>query len=112
VLNADTRRIELPGGSVALTPTQFKLVEPLFARPGRLVSYTALEDHLYAGQAAGGPDDARSAVKVQICLIRRKLKTVGARNLIVTVFGLGYRLDLDQAQADFGKIPAAQKIQK
>lgn len=72
-----------------LTPTEFRLLAVLAARPGEVVRRTALV-------AAGWPEGAivhENTLDAYLARIRRKLRTVGAREAVTTVRGVGYRLE-------------------
>jgi two-component system response regulator BaeR len=74
-----------------LTPVEFRLLRALSSSPGKLCSRDALLDGMY--------DDHRlvtdRTVDAHIKNLRRKLLAAGAPDkLIVSVYKLGYRLDL------------------
>jgi len=76
------------GASVSLTPTEFRLLAALAARPGEVVRRAALI-------AAGWPDGAivhDNTLDAYLARIRRKLRDVGADEAIHTARGVGYRL--------------------
>lgn len=77
-----TREASVNGQPVLLSAREWAVLEPLLARPGRVLSRAQLEDKLY-----GWKDEISSnAVEVYIHGLRRKL---GAE-LIQNVRGLGY----------------------
>lgn len=81
-LNPSTREASVNGEPVQLSAREWSVLEPLIARPGRVLSRSQLEDKLY-----GWKDEISSnAVEVYIHGLRKKL---GAE-LIQTVRGLGY----------------------
>ncbi|MFN2616098.1 MAG: response regulator transcription factor [Thermoleophilaceae bacterium] len=76
------------GSSVALTPTEFRLVAALAARPGRVVGRADL-------LRAAWPHGAivhDNTLDVYIARLRRKLRTLPDPPEIATVHGVGYRL--------------------
>jgi len=77
-----TREVTLGGQPVQLSAREWAVLEPLLARPGRVLSRQQLEDKLYAW----GEEISSNAVEVYIHGVRRKL---GA-GLIENVRGLGY----------------------
>ena len=77
-----TREVTLAGQPVHLTAREWAVLEPLLARPGRVLSRQQLEDKLYAW----GEEISSNAVEVYIHGVRRKLGT----GLIENVRGLGY----------------------
>jgi DNA-binding response OmpR family regulator len=77
-----------PGGSVQLTPTEFRLLAALAGRPG-----TVLRRRELVG--AAWPDGAvvyDNTLDQYIVRMRRKLREIAADAAIVTVRGVGYRL--------------------
>jgi two-component system, OmpR family, response regulator len=73
---------------VALTPTEFRLLAALAARPGTVVRRSALV-------AAGWPDGAivhDNTLDAYLARLRRKLRQVGAAEAIHTLRGVGYEL--------------------
>lgn len=72
-----------------LTPTEFRLLAVLVARPGEVVRRTALV-------SAGWPEGAivhENTLDAYLTRIRRKLRAVDAREVVTTVRGVGYRLE-------------------
>ena len=71
-----------------LTPTEFRLLAALVARPGEVVRRQALV-------ATAWPDGAavhENSLDSYLARIRRKLREVGAPEAVTTVRGVGYRL--------------------
>src|SRR5438309_1013726 len=75
--------------SAALTPTEFRLVARLLARPGEAVRRREL---VRAGWAYGSIV-SDNALDVYVARLRRKLRTVGDAPGIHTVHGVGYRIE-------------------
>jgi DNA-binding response OmpR family regulator len=82
------RRVRVNGASVPLTATEFRLIEALASRPGRVFT----RDELLA--RACGPDfeGMDRTIDAHVTNIRRKLHPSGAARCILTVHGVGYRL--------------------
>lgn len=81
-INTATREVMAQGEPVVLSAREWAVLEPLIARPGRVLSRAQLEEKLY-----GWKDDVSSnAVEVYIHGVRKKL---GA-GLIQNVRGVGY----------------------
>ena len=76
------------GERVALTPTEFRLLAALAARPGDVVRRRTLV-------AAGWPDGAivnENTLDAYLARIRRKLRDAGSPASVETARGVGYRL--------------------
>jgi two-component system OmpR family response regulator len=74
--------------TVTLTPTEFRLLAALAARPGEVVRRSALV-------AAGWPDGAivhDNTLDAYLARIRRKLREAGTAEAIHTTRGVGYEL--------------------
>ena len=81
-INPATREVMAAGKPVLLSAREWAILEPLIARPGRVLSRTQLEEKLY-----GWKDEINSnVVEVYIHGLRRKL---GA-DLIQNIRGVGY----------------------
>ena len=88
VLDPAEHAIVNEGHAVALTPTEFRLLAALAARPGQLVRRTSL-------MSAGWPEGAivhDNTLDAYVARIRRKLREAGAGETIATTRGVGYRL--------------------
>ncbi|MFZ4674875.1 MAG: response regulator transcription factor [Nodosilinea sp.] len=74
---------------IHLTPKEFALMEALLRYGRRVLSRTAIIDHIWTWQEAPSED----TIKTYIKNLRAKLRAAGApKNVIETVHGLGYRL--------------------
>jgi DNA-binding response OmpR family regulator len=72
-----------------LTPKEYSLLEVFLRNHHRVFSCSALLDHIWSYKKS----PSEEAVRTQIKGLRHKLKAVGAdRELIETVYGIGYRL--------------------
>lgn len=82
VIRPATREVSVNGQPVVLSAREWAVLEPLLARPGRVLSRQQLEEKLY-----GWNDEISSnAVEVYIHGLRKKL---GA-DLVLNVRGVGY----------------------
>lgn len=81
------------GGKVALTPTEYRLLNLFLRNPNRVFSKDDLLERLWTSQDR----DANELVKAHIKGLRNNLKAGGVTNEIIeTVHGLGYRLSQKQ----------------
>lgn len=89
VVDLEKRQVYLGNQSIMLTPTEFRLLEVLAAKPGHAVS----EEHL-AQQVWGNYKQGDTAVvRRYIWLLRQKLEDdPSSPKRVITVRGFGYRL--------------------
>ncbi|MFK8182601.1 MAG: response regulator [Phormidesmis sp.] len=79
---------------VRLTPKEFSLMELFLRHPHRVHSLGNIMDDLWSLESPPGED----AIRTHIKSLRRKLRNAGApKDLIKTVYGLGYRLNEETA---------------
>jgi two-component system, OmpR family, KDP operon response regulator KdpE len=93
---ADRRFVRSDGAEVALSPTEWKIVELLVSHPKHLVTHATLLRTVW------GPDavDKQAYLRVYMRNIRRKVETDPARpRYFLTVPGLGLRFEPDPIAA-------------
>ena len=99
IVEHDAHRVLVEGREVALTRREFDLLAALAEHPGWVYD----RDHLMLGVWGYSSADVETRVVDQhVANLRRKLDGAGARGLVQTVRGVGYRLvapavDLDTA---------------
>lgn len=81
------RRVEINGAPVDLTVKEYELLLLLAQHPGRSFSRTYLLDRVWGDDYEGGD----RTVDTHVVRLRRKLGDIGEH--IVTVWGVGYRLE-------------------
>lgn len=79
--------------SLDLTPTEWNLLEYLLRNVGQTLSRQQILDYVWSYDHDVQPQ----LVEVYISYLRRKLNEAGERDLIVTVRGMGYRLEAARA---------------
>ena len=85
VLNLDARRLTRGGEAIALTPTEYAILEYLAERLDRPVRRGQISDAVLEVE-----DAHESAIQAHVSRLRRKLGPDGGR--LQTVWGIGYRL--------------------
>ncbi len=95
-------QVELGGRPVRLTPTEFNLIRAMAEAPGQVFSRPQLIEKAFGYDFEGFERN----VDVHITSLRRKLDAAsnGAR-LIKTVYGLGYKLEVDAGAAHADSSP-------
>ncbi|MGH9610005.1 MAG: response regulator transcription factor [Bryobacteraceae bacterium] len=88
ILDPVSRDVTRAGGPVALTATEFRILEFLMRRVGRAASRTSIIEAVWGFEGDVEPN----TVDVYIKLLRDKLDNGAARKLVHTVRGFGYIL--------------------
>jgi two-component system, OmpR family, response regulator len=91
-LNVVTREATRAGAKVELTNREFALLEYLMAHAGRVITKTALCEHVWEHHF----DTGTNVVEVCIQRLRRKIDEGHERKLLHTVRGTGYALRGDE----------------
>ncbi|MCB9794635.1 MAG: response regulator transcription factor [Alphaproteobacteria bacterium] len=87
-VNLDARTATRDGADLKLTAIEFNVLAWLIERPGE-----AVRRHTLAVHVLGMESDSDRTVDSHVSRLRRKLGPEGAR--IKTVWGIGYRLEMD-----------------
>ncbi len=93
-----TRRVRRGNRDIRLGPTDFRLLECLIERPGRVFSRAQLLDLVWGRSAEVGD----RTVDVHIGRLRRRLSKGRERDPIRTVRGAGYAIDESFLEGDWG----------
>ena len=95
-LDPISREVTYQQHPLSLSPKEYSLLELFLRNPKRVLTQTAILEHLWSFETQPNEDTVRAHIK----RLRRKLKTVNADKMIETVYGVGYRLKpLPQAQS-------------
>lgn len=81
-----------PQASIPLTHKEFQLLEYFMRHPNQILTREQILDCLWEL----GVEPMSNVVAAQVRLLRRKLAQYGFTNLIETVYGIGYRLNLSE----------------
>jgi DNA-binding response OmpR family regulator len=87
-VDTESHLVTLSGKEVALSATEYRLLEYLVRRAGSIVSRDQLAEHVWGGEY----DPFSNVADVYISYLRKKLDKDKKRPLIHTVRGLGYML--------------------
>ena len=89
-INEGGQTITWSNKPLGLTPVEFRLLRLLLSRPGQVFARPRLLDSLHEDMR----DTSDRAIDSHIKNLRRKLEQAGANEVdIVSVYGVGYRLD-------------------
>jgi len=88
VLDPAAREVKRSGSAIALTKTEFLLLETLMRNPGRVITRTRMIDAVWGH----GRDIENNTLDVFIRQVRAKIDLPGSHKLIHTIRGVGYAL--------------------
>jgi DNA-binding response OmpR family regulator len=91
VVDPATRQARRGDRDLGLTQKEFSVLEYLACRAGEVVPKIEILEHVWDFSF----DNDSNVVEVYVCALRRKIDTPFGRRSIVTVRGVGYRLDTD-----------------
>ena len=89
VIDSVAREVRFGDSEIPLTPNEYRLLEFLAARRGRVFSHDQLIDRLYDA----GSYVTRNAVEAHVSALRKRLQSAGAPKLVKTRRGFGYLID-------------------
>ena len=95
ILDTTGQQVSLDGSAVELTAYEYRLLEYLARRPGKVISKSELADYLYPH------DDDRDSnvIEVLIGRVRRKIDADNHIKPIEPLRGRGYRFNLTEASS-------------
>jgi len=90
-LDPTSRRVTRGGTPITLTPKEYAILEALMRHAGQVVSRTRLAERVW-NEAS---DVVDNLVDVHVSHLRKKVDHPGSAQLIHTIRGIGYRLELE-----------------
>jgi DNA-binding response OmpR family regulator len=96
LLNLNHMEVRYDGQTLELTETEYKILRYLVLNKNKTITRIALAEHIWGSQI----DDRFSLdfINSHIKNLRKKLSQSGAPELIETVYGVGYKLEVHEAQ--------------
>lgn len=88
-LNLESQRVSRNNAEIALTHFEYRMLEYLVKKQGKIVSKDELATYLYPHDS----DPESNSLTVLVSRLRRKLDPDGSQQLIETRHGQGYRLN-------------------
>ena len=93
-LNPDDHSVQLNDRNVSLSPLEFRLLSCLASTPGQVVKHTTLMSRVWGEEYV----DSRNYLRLYVRYLREKLEEDSTKpRLIVSEWGVGYRLELPTA---------------
>lgn len=105
-VDLDSGVLSRRGRTVALSPTERRLLAALIERPERVLSRAQLIRRVHSERAA----NPGRLIDISVCRLRRSLKRLDCPGLLQTIRGRGYRLTLREGRpgpAEQGDDPSA-----
>ncbi len=102
-LDVGAKRATVRGAPLRLTAKEFAILELFLHHPGRVLSRSQIEEHVWSYDFAG----TSNLVEVYVARIRRQLADNGLPDPLVTLRGSGYRFDSDQLWLRSSAAPAS-----
>jgi len=94
-LNPNNCQVTCQGNLVPLTSKEYQLLELFLRNPDQIFNATRLLDRLWT--AAESPSEG--AIRSHIKSLRKKLKQIGSKDIVETIYKLGYRLKREDHNA-------------
>lgn len=87
-MNTATRDLSAGGNTVKLTRTEYAILKLLMQNPTQVLTKSVLLEQI----SEDTPDCTESSLKMHISNLRKKLREVGGKEYIESVWGIGFRL--------------------
>lgn len=87
-LDPSTCVVTYAGEPLSLSPKEYGLLELFLRHPQRIFNSSLILEHLWGFEDTPGEETVRTHIK----RLRRRLKAVGAGDIVETIYGMGYRL--------------------
>lgn len=88
VLDKRLYKVFIKNTCVKLTKTEYAILKLLMENPSQVITKSVMLDRI----SADTPDCVESSLKVHISNLRKKLKEVGGKNYIESVWGIGFKM--------------------
>lgn len=88
ILDMNTHTVTLQNQTIHLTRTEYAIMKSLMQYSGQVISKSTLLERI----CEDTPDCTESTLKVHISNLRRKLREIGNKDYIETIWGIGFKL--------------------
>lgn len=88
ILDKRLYKVFIKDTCVKLTKTEYAILKLLMENPSQVITKSVMLDRI----SADTPDCVESSLKVHISNLRKKLKEVGGKNYIESVWGIGFKM--------------------
>lgn len=88
VMDTDTHSVNVCEQEVRLTRTEYAILKLLMQNPSQVITKTLLLDKI----SEDTPDCMESSLRVHISNLRKKLRDIGGKDYIESVWGIGFKM--------------------
>ena len=89
MMDTGTHSVYVCGQSVRLTRTEYAILKLLLQNPSQVITKTLLLDKI----CEETPDCMESSLRVHISNLRKKLRDIGGKDYIESVWGIGFKMN-------------------
>lgn len=87
-LHVDTHKAEISGKEIRLTRTEFAILKLLMMNPAQVITKSLLLERI----SEDTPDCTENSLKMHISNLRKKLRDIGEKEYIASVWGIGFQM--------------------
>lgn len=87
-LHMDTHEAEIDGKEIRLTRTEFAILKLLMRNPAQVITKSLLLERI----SEDTPDCTENSLKMHISNLRKKLRDIGGRDYVASVWGIGFQM--------------------
>lgn len=87
-LHMDTHEAEINGKEIRLTRTEFAILKLLMMNPAQVITKSLLLERI----SEDTPDCTENSLKIHISNLRKKLRDIGEKEYIASVWGIGFQM--------------------
>ena len=87
-LHMDTHEAEIDGKEIRLTRTEFAILKLLMSNPAQVITKSLLLERI----GEDTPDCTENSLKMHISNLRKKLRDIGGKDYVASVWGIGFQM--------------------
>lgn len=87
-LHMDTHETEIDGKEIRLTRTEFAILKLLMRNPAQVITKSLLLERI----GEDTPDCTENSLKMHISNLRKKLRDIGGKDYVASVWGIGFQM--------------------
>ena len=87
-MDTGTHSVYVCGQAVRLTKTEYAILKLLIQNPSQVITKTLLLEKI----SEDTPDCMESSLRVHISNLRKKLRDIGGKDYIESVWGIGFKM--------------------